>query len=259
MATSEKIKEEVTKLVESALRDKYVAGIESDINTALQKAEQTISLLSDKLTALEKTTLDSVAVLEALETKNDELSTEIAAKSEELTRLVEENKSLTERASSAEAELDNIKKDVLVKDRMAVLESLKIARSGDARDKQLAKLRDMSDEDFAAYKDDLQALRAEFLASAAPAQAAQEQNDAGAETDASVEGEEDAATAEDASATDGGTPPADVNSALNESSTTLVNAETASVGDKWVEYRNRFSIGLTKLIEKNRGTETEKR
>jgi chromosome segregation ATPase len=241
--SNEKIEQEVTKLVDEILQTKSIAGIEKEVEEALKKAEQTITLLTDKLSALEKSVSDNATALEALESNKNEISTELAAKVEELSTYVEANKQLQERAEKAEAELENLKKDIRQKDRMAELDALKVSRVGASRDKQVAAVRDMSDEDFAAYKEEMVALRAEFLSNASlPTEAPAESESASLEG-ASAPVEEVLENKEPEV-----TPPADVNSALETASTTIPNAETASV-DKWVEYRTKFEKAMNAYME----------
>lgn len=244
--SNEKIEQEVTKLVDEILQTRSDAGIEKEVEEALKKAEQTITLLTDKLSALEKSVSDNSAALEALEKNKNEISTELAAKTEELSKFAEANKQLQERAEKAEAELENLRKDIRQKDRMAELDMLKVSRVGTFRDKQAAAVRDMSDEDFAAYKEEMVALRAEFIANATVSVSTEE-----SENNETVVDEEKASVDDSAIKEPEVTPPADVNSALETASTTIPNAETASV-DKWVEYRTKFEKALTDYMEASR-------
>lgn len=238
--SNEKIEQEVTKLVDEILQTRLDAGIEKEVEEALKKAEQTITLLTDKLSALEKSVSDNSAALEALEKNKNEISTELAAKVEELSKYAEVNKQLQERADKAEAELENLKKDIRQKDRMSELDALKVSRVGASRDKQLSTIRDMSDDDFVAYKEEMVALRAEFLSTASSEQ------ESAVATDGIVATEETATVSEISEPEV--TPPADVNSALETASTTIPNAETASV-DKWVEYRTKFEKAMNAYME----------
>ena len=55
-----------------------------------------------------------------------------------------------------------MKKDLILVERVKVLEEASVLRSGKALDIQKAKIREMTDEDFEAYKEELVAIRKEL-------------------------------------------------------------------------------------------------
>lgn len=133
--------------------------------------------LAEKL--VEKAGKDVEALSEALESKEKELAQtasdkeaflaqveELKAKVEELEAVAEENhKSLVEaqdRATAAVAELASIAQDRALEVRLAKLEEAKVLRSGDKAEEQKTRVREMSDEEFAAYSDELISLRSEL-------------------------------------------------------------------------------------------------
>jgi hypothetical protein len=249
---TEKFRDEIKKLVEHALSQHTSAGIEKDVEEALKKAEQMVMELTEKLVDLEKVTVDASSKLEALENSNNELGTALSTKSEEFVILAKERTVLEERAINAEVELSNLKKDMLVKDRMVALESLKIVRSGDARDKQMTVIREMSEEMFASYKDEMVAMRAEFLMTAS--------SSVPVVVESATTNEPEMATAEPAVAPliEEVTlvPPADVAGAL-ETASVPPNAETVSPANKWAEIGKKFSLGMSMLLDDGRNSKTE--
>ncbi|MCK5015700.1 MAG: hypothetical protein KAS32_01395 [Candidatus Peribacteraceae bacterium] len=235
----DKVRDDITKLVEDILDKKAIAGLQADVDEALSEAKKSVLDMTEKVAEMETREASDAAVLEALEASKGELETELAAKNGEVDSLTVEKEVLLKRVESAESTLETMEKDKLTDNRMTELEGLKITRAGEAREKQALFVRDMSDEDFAAYRDDMVALREEIAASLRPKAEENTDEDPSGET-AGAEGEEGDNVL---------TPPADIQSALETATVTLPNAETAGTENKW----DRFGPNLAEYMRSNRG------
>jgi chromosome segregation ATPase len=233
--------DKVKELIKDVLKQSAEAGLQADVEEALKEAEKSVSDLTDKIAEVEAKAATDTATIETLESSKSELETELAAKKEEITSLTTEKESLLERAEKAENVLDTMKKDKLVSDRLTELTELKVARAGEALEAQTQLIREMSEEEFAAYKTDMVALREELLISVkADIESANVNNDSKG-TETNTEG--------DAGVT---TPPADVEGTLENASAAMPNAENADGSKKW----DWFSVNFAKHLREQRGEET---
>lgn len=125
----------------------------------VKSAEDTISELTDilserdgEIAALADEKKKLLEQLSALELKTKELQERI----DDADRRVGE---MEQRAKASEETLAGIAKDRSLEVRVRELEEAKILKSGEKLEAQKNKVRDMSDEEFAAYKEDLVELR----------------------------------------------------------------------------------------------------
>jgi len=230
-----KVKDEVTKLVEDILSKKAEAGIQADVEEALRAAEKSITDLVNRVAEVEAQSAVNAGTIEELEGSKAQLESELAAKTEELEAAKKLGEELLHRAQAAEGTLETMEKDKLVADRMSELDGLRVARAGEAREKQVELVRAMSDDSFAAYKEEMVALREELVASIKEELASSGTNNT------------EAGSADDSEGVV--TPPADVASALETASTTLPNLETSSTNNRW----KNFGEGLANYIKSQRG------
>jgi len=169
------IKEQVAKIVDDLFNEKEQAEIRKNTEAKLQEAATTISDLTS-----------------ALETKNEEVAEfeekalDAEAQIQELTSKLEAAEKELETSSAKLGELEkafeDMKKDRAAELRMVELEDAGVARSD--RDSQMEKVREMTDEDFASYKDELVSIREAIVA---------ELDKARAEAEANAKAEEEAA------------------------------------------------------------------
>lgn len=234
---TDKIREEVSKVIEELLEKYAAAGVEKDVEDALNTAKDTIAELTNKVSEYQKKAEDDASAMEELENSKSTLEAELAVKKEEINTLTEKNGSLSERVETAEKTLKDMELDKLADDRLAELEAAAVLRSGDARDKQREVVRTQSDEEFASYKDELVAFKNEIIASL----------DKGEESN---KGEDTTPAPENDDPEDKGvnTPPADIEGAREQASSALPNAETGSANSGWAG----FSSGMAKLLEQRR-------
>jgi len=150
-----KLIDDIKKIVDDIFSEKEQASQMQKTQDALNESAETIDSLTQslELTKAELLTKQESADVE-LKTKDSkitELSTELEAAQKKVTELE------TEIASSKEA-LENIKKDKLAEARIGELKENKIAILNEL-ETQTAKVREMSEEEFASYKQDRIALR----------------------------------------------------------------------------------------------------
>lgn len=180
------LEKDILAIVEQVFSKKEEASQKQAMQDALTESATTIESLTTELETLQsefeaaKNVSDEELVTK--ETKISDLTTELEAaqkKSEELE---------TELASVKE-EIDNMKKDKVAEARMNELEEAKVIFSTDV-EKQFAKVREMSDEDFESYKTERVELRA------AVAKELAEQQEEAQETQATTENETEEASEE---------------------------------------------------------------
>lgn len=167
--------EQIKTLVEEILAAKEGAELQESVEEILKKATDTIESMT--------------ASLEAKDVDLEEKDGEIASMKEELetlkAQIEEKDQKLAELTSSleeAQTTLAEIEKDRRAAERMTKLEGAKVARTGEAREAQLAKIREMADEDFEEYAAELTSMREALLAEIKDA-AGTEETDSGKETE----------------------------------------------------------------------------
>ena len=149
------LKTQVQEMVASFWTQKEEAEIRKSTEKALEESASTISELTSSL----ETKTEEVASLE------EKLSESESAKEELESQLEAANKKLTEtdeELASTKQALENMKKDRAAESRMAELEDAGVASSD--KDSQMAKIREMSNEDFASYKEELVSVRNAVIA-----------------------------------------------------------------------------------------------
>ena len=246
------IKKEVDKLVQEILAGKASASASTKLEEMLNEASTTIESLKEKVVDLEKAAVESTTVVEDLEKVKVELETEKSALTEQVESLTEEKSTLEERATKAEDAIANMEKDVAAKDRMVELSELKLVRVDEAAAvTQMDAVREMSDEDFASYRDERVALRDEILAAVDPEPASDKEPVVDAKevpegviseaaSDKKVEGAEV-------------TPPADIKGALENASASVPNLPSSKESKGW----EGFGESISNFIEASRGDGSE--
>ena len=239
----EKFEGDIKKIVENILEKQATAGIEKDVQDALKEAETTIKRLRDKVVEVNSRVTEDAAAIEALKTEKTELETAAELKATELEKLAEEIKVLTERAENAEKVINDLETDKLEAARMAELESVKVVRNGEARDKQAQLVRSMTDEEFSSYKEEMVSLRNELVASIKT-----ELESAGQKVEEIVS----PVVAEVVAEVSPQTPPANVEGALSETAAVMPNVQNEE-GAQW----KNFSNGLAALMKEKRSEVTK--
>jgi len=233
----DKINEMIKSTVQEILTENAAAGIESQVEEALKTAEDTVSAMTERVKELEKVASDGAAALEALESTKVSLETELSTCKEELESVKTEHETLKTEAASVKEELDTVRKDMLIKERLSKLGDLGIARTGEeALDRQVAAVREMTEEEFAAYSQEMVDLRAEFVEAVKEEKAVSEE----AKVEDTPEDKKEEIS----------TPPADVEEAKKEVAAVLPNSDKKSEDEK--EKFKKFGLGLALLMEEAR-------
>lgn len=250
-----KIKEMVEKLVQDILAGKASAGASAELETIFGKASQTIEELKEEVSNLRVKAEEQSTAVEDLEQAKSELETEVSALKEQVETLITEKQELEERASVAEGTLEDMAKDKVADDRMAELSGLSVARvDEEAFATQKALIREMSDEDFVAYRDERVAMREELAATFKTEDKAEKpKSDAEVEDDTPDEQAQAGSDSDNDSVGDDVTPPADIDGALENASAAVPNAVSPAGDAEW----KQWGKALAKFMEDSRGEEPE--
>lgn len=202
-----KLKEDIELVVTNIFSEKEQADQKKKTQDALNESANKIEDLTQKLEDIEKelTTAKSVATDE-IAVKESELSKTKAELEAIQTKLEKTEADL----SASEESLEDMKKDQLAEVRMSELKDVKVAMGTDI-ESQTAKVREMSDDDFATYKTDRVELRdavKKELEDAAATVATQ--NDTGDVGDTDTDNTDGEATASTDGNIDADTVPADI-------------------------------------------------
>lgn len=220
----DKFKGDIREAVAEVMAAKEDAARFNTIEALLNDSQSTINELTESISEKELELATSSEEVTALKTKVEELE----AKAEEfLAQLADASKTseeLTERASLAEKELAGIAADKALAGRMADLEEAKVALSGDKREAQETRVRDMGEEEFAAYRDERVELRALLEAELKEAASAA---DEGKNDDKGVTAEEAAAVA-----------------AVAAAATLNVETASASVVSKYLDFGETLAASM---------------
>lgn len=154
---SDKLAQDVQSIVDSIFRQKEEVAMRKQTEDALNKSADKITELSTSLEAKDEELSGVMVKLEESEITVSELSDtnkELEKNLEKAASDFEAEKGeLTQRAETAEGELENMKKDQLAKARFEELKGEGVSATDEkAIEDQVAKIREMEDEDFEAYK-----------------------------------------------------------------------------------------------------------
>lgn len=191
---NEDLKRDVEALVSEIFSQKEEAEQRAETEKALQKSADTITQLTEALEGKNAEAEEVASQITELETKVEELTSKLEAAEKEA------EETATKLAES-ENLIEEMKKDKAAELRMAELADAGVALSN--KDAQTAKVREMEDEEFASYKEELVSLRSAVkaeLAKAEPEETASEeetQEEEVAEETAEAEEEEEEAASEE--------------------------------------------------------------
>lgn len=188
MPMDEKLKKDIESVVATIFSEKEEAEMRKKTEEALEKAAATIEDLTNTLE-------EKNAEAEEQESKFSEIQAKVTDLESELEAARNETESVKEQLTEKETELEEIKKDRAADVRMAELEEAGVAhRTDEAKEAQVARIREMSDEDFAAYKEELVSIRQSVLDELA---AAASEEETAEEAEEAAEGEESETSEED--------------------------------------------------------------
>jgi len=142
----------ITTIVDEIFKKKEEAEMKKETEAALTSAAETVTQLNESLEAKDVKHEAAVAGLQetitSLETQLSEAVESKTALEGEKATFDEEKDKLTKKVEVAEEELDNMKKDQMAEGRMETLRTAGVASTNE--EVQQEKVRDMSEEDFAA-------------------------------------------------------------------------------------------------------------
>lgn len=151
----EKLKKDINAVVAEIFSDKEEVEMQRKAEKALRKSATTIEELTTTLEESSTKNEDLINSVAALETSVEDLKSELEAAK---TGIEEAAQKLAE----SEKTIDDMNKDRAAELRMAELEGVGV--NGSDKEAQTAKVRDMSDKDFASYRDELVSLREAVMA-----------------------------------------------------------------------------------------------
>lgn len=166
---SDKLTQDVQSIVDGIFQQKEEVAMRKQTEDALNKSATKITELSTSLEAKDEELSGFTTKIEELEGTVSELSDAKKELEENLEKAASdfeaEKGDLTKRAETAEKDLEDMKKDQLAKARFELLKNEGVAATDDkAVEDQVAKIREMEDEGFEAYKTERVELRNSVIA-----------------------------------------------------------------------------------------------
>lgn len=166
---SDVMTQEVKDIVDSIFKQQEESEMRKETEEALRNSRDVIGELNKSLEDKDVELDGSKEEVSNLNHTIEELNTKVSELNETITTLEQEKSGfeskkavLVKRAESAEEDLESMKKDQVAKVRFEDLKSAGIASSND--ESQIVKVREMSDEEFSAYKDELLVIRESIIA-----------------------------------------------------------------------------------------------
>ena len=248
---TDQIKLDVQAAVDEALKQREEAELLKETEEALANSAAKINELTASLEAKDAAISEFVSKVEKLEGTVAELSDKVTAHQKSLDESKAaheaEKVELVKRADTAEAELANIKKDQLAKTRFEDLKKDGVAATDEkAVSEQFTRIKEMSDEAFAAYKSERVELRKSILAELE--KAAQEKATQTSTEDETKKKEEEKVTAEIVNSSTAIDPMKAVAAALN-----LEVRANETTRSKYVEAGKFLADRIKSRKEKNSG------
>lgn len=155
------INDKVREAVKDELKKHEVSEQLEMVEEKLELAETSINELTDVLTAKDGEIAKLTEEKEELQKKMEELDLKVKELEAKVADSDKRHSEYEQRAVAAETALADISKDRALEVRMRELEEAKVAKKGDKLAAQREKVREMSSEDFSAYRDELIEIRAQ--------------------------------------------------------------------------------------------------
>lgn len=166
---SDQMTQEIKDIVDGIFKQQEESIMRKETEDALRNSKNMINELNE---SLESKDSELAGIKEEISNFNDtvtELNSKIGELEESIKTLEQEKSDfesreadIVKRAEKAEEDLEGIKKDQLAKARFGDLKEAGIASSNE--EDQTAKVREMSDEEFSAYRDELLVIRESIIA-----------------------------------------------------------------------------------------------
>ncbi len=152
--------------VEKILSSREESQAREEAETALTEAKETFETLRASLEAKDAKLTEYEEALAVLDDGSAPTDSEVAA-NEKIVELEKDLEEWKQRAEVAQAALDTLAREEMAAGRMAELDESGVSLDEEAAQAQYAKVRDMSDEDFASYKSELVALKSKYASPSA--------------------------------------------------------------------------------------------
>ena len=247
----DKLKKDVEAVVAKIFSEKEEADIRKQTEKALSTAAVTIEDLTVTLETKNSEVLELTEQLSEAKEKATNLESDLEAVKEEM----EEAK---KRSTELEGTLEEIEKDRATEVRITELEEAGVISDKEA---QMSKVREMSDEDFASYKDELVAVRAAIIAELSKSEEKEKKEESETEEkketeEAETEEKEEADTEEkeeteeaekEEDAEEKETPPANIDK--NQAVEAALNLELAAADDIKNKYQELGKAMAKTLIK----------
>lgn len=159
----EEFEKAVQAEVERILSSREEAQAREEAEAALKEAKETFETLKASLEAKDAKIKEYEEALAALD-GSEPTDGEVAA-NERIVELERELEEWKHRAEVAQAALDTLAREETAAGRMSELAEAGVSLDEEAAEAQYAKVRDMSDEEFASYKSELIALKSKYASS----------------------------------------------------------------------------------------------
>jgi chromosome segregation ATPase len=156
----EKFVQVIKEIAREVLNEQEEVDRNAKMEELLEKATGTIQDLTETITGKEEELASLTEQKEGLQSKVDELQTKVAELEEKLSSTQKEKEEVELKATAAESALADIEAAKKLDSRMAELEEAKVAKAGDKREAQMSRVKEMSDDEFTSYKEELVELRA---------------------------------------------------------------------------------------------------
>ena len=154
----DKLRKDVEAMVMSIFSEKEEAEVRRKTEDALQQAAATIEDLTNMLEERD-------SEIEGLKSSSKEMESNVEDLNTKLEAAKEEIKDSKTKLDESQAALEEIKKDRIAEIRFFELEEAKVARTDEkSKEEQVSKIREMSNEEFATYKDELVDIRKAVIA-----------------------------------------------------------------------------------------------
>jgi len=166
---SDQMTQEIKDIVDGIFRQQEESVMRKETEEALRNSKDVINELNESLEAKDSELTEAKEEISNFNDTITELNDKVSELEESIKTLEQEKSDfesreadIVKRAEKAEEDLEDIKKDLLAKARFGDLKEAGIASSNE--EDQTAKVREMSDEEFSAYKDELLVIRESIIA-----------------------------------------------------------------------------------------------
>jgi len=232
----DKLKKDIEAVVVTIFSKQEEAAKMQATEDALNEAASRIAVLDESVVAKSSEIEELTSSLADMTTTKD---TELAESAALLETANTDRDAATAKLAEVETAFAELKKDILVKERLVELSEAKVAIKADL-DSQIAKIKDMDDEEFSSYKTDRVELRESVMKELEATQTATDEAAVVAAT------EEVAVVGEEEVVVDGGvvTPQAEIKPDLSATAALNFESEVGSISKKYAELGKAMAASI---------------